>query len=387
MRRFGGERLKGWMSKAGLDDMPIEHSLINKTIEQAQTRVEGYNFDIRKRVLEYDEVVNKQRQVIYEQRRRILQVDDLREILLEMANSEIARLASAHTQNFEEDWDLDGLQQAMRAIFPLGPDSGPSAWIKMTPDEIVTQLQERAAEVYDQNRERIGKEVMRQLQKETRRLDQLANAESPPGIFSLIYRELKKRVPTAVWTQLEIGLIANMDRPSRDLVQVAIGDLMTHRQDRWILVRTVDTLWIRHLTDLDILREGIGLRAYAQQDPLVAFKKDGHEMYGDLLAQIQQEVVQQAFRPTSSGIVQRAIPQPKRQLMTNRGAETSMSQRTVRKAKQTVGRNDLCPCGSGKKYKNCCMRKSPAEGQVPKAASADRPDASGRKPRKKRRKR
>jgi preprotein translocase subunit SecA len=374
MRRFGGERLKGWMNRAGMDDMPIEHNIISRSIEQAQTRVEGYNFDIRKRVLEYDEVVNEQRRVIYEQRRRILEESDLRDIILDMASRHFDELVTLHTQGFSEDWDLEGLQQAVRGILLPSAGIGPDDWINLVPKEIQSQLKTHAAHVYDQNRDRVGHEVMRQLLKENRRLDQLANAEVPPGVFSLMVSELKRRLPSNLWTKLELAPVANLDREERSQVQGAIGALMVHRRDRSILLRTVDSLWIRHLTDLDILREGIGLRAYAQQDPLVAFKTDAHEMYGALLAQIQIDVVQQAFRPISFGVVQRAVPQPRRQLTTNRGGETDRSARTVRKSKDRVGRNDPCPCGSGKKYKNCCMRKTAAaQGVAPVSSRGGRP--------------
>jgi preprotein translocase subunit SecA len=356
MRRFGGERLKGWMDRVGMDDLPIEHGLISKSIEQAQTRVEGYNFDIRKRVLEFDEVVNEQRRVIYQQRRRVLELDDLGDILLEMADAQIEELVAGHTQGFSEDWDLEGLFQAVRAFLPL--DLAEAAWthdwVELTPDDIAEQLRLRAAEAYDQSRERIGQEVMRQLRKDTRRLGQLAAAESPPGMFSLLCRELKERLPASTWTLLELGPAASLSREDRERVQAAIGSALTYRRDRSILLRIVDGLWIRHLTDLDILREGIGLRAYAQQDPLVAFRKDAHEMYTALLAQIRQDVVNQAFRPITFRLV--AAPQPRGQLSTNLDGAPAR-RRTVRRAKQTVGRNEPCPCGSGKKYKNCCMRK------------------------------
>ncbi len=377
MRRFGGERLKGWMSRVGMDDMPIEHSLIDKSIEQAQTRVEGYNFDIRKRVLEFDEVVNEQRRVIYEQRRRVLEVDDLRDILLEMADAQLAALVALHTQGFPEDWDLEGLAQAARTMLPLGPESGPSYWIKMSSEEILAQLQARAAQVYDHNRDRIGQDVMRELRKQTRRLDQLAEAEVPPALYSLLYSELRDRLSSSIWTRLEIEPVANLGREDREQAQSAIGRLMTHRRDRAVIVRTVDTLWIRHLTDLDILREGIGLRAYAQQDPLVAFKKEAHEMYGALLEQIQQDIVNQLFRPIALRVL--AAPQPRRQLVTNLDAGGDGRQRAIRKAKQTVGRNDPCPCGSGKKYKQCCLRKDSANRRPTAHAASGRPSQKKRR--------
>ncbi len=386
LRRFGGERLKGWMNRAGMEDTPIEHSLITRSIEQAQTRVEGYNFDIRKRVLEYDEVVNEQRRVIYAQRRRVLELDDLRDILLEMTDSYLAELVRLHTPGFEDDWDLDGLQQTVRTFLPLRPDMGPADWAGLKPAAIEAQLQDHAAAIYDQNRDQVGREIMRQLVKETRRLDQLAAAEAPPGLFSLLYVELKQRLPAPVWTELEVGLIGNLGRDKRDLLQDTIGKLMTHRRDRSILLRTVDTLWIRHLTDLDILREGIGLRAYAQQDPLVAFKKDAHEMYGALLEQIQQDVVSRAFQPITLRLVQRAVPQPRQQLVTNRDAADDAG-RPARKSKQAVGRNDPCPCGSGKKYKQCCMRKDQASKQAGPVRAAAGAPGSGGATRKRRRRR
>jgi preprotein translocase subunit SecA len=375
MRRFGGERLKGWMDRVGMDDLPIEHGLISKSIEQAQTRVEGYNFDIRKRVLEFDEVVNEQRRVIYEQRRRVLELDDLGDILLEMADAQIAELVAGHTQGFSEDWDLEGLFQAVRAFLTLNQAEAAWThdWSELSPDEISEQLRLRAAEAYDHGRERIGQEVMRQLRKDTRRLGQLAAAESPPGMFSLLCRELKERLPASTWTLLELGPAASLSREDRERVQAAIGGALTYRRDRSILLRVVDGLWIRHLTDLDILREGIGLRAYAQQDPLVAFRKEAHEMYTALLAQIRQDVVNLALRPIQFRLV--AAPQPRRQLSTNLDGGPAR-RRTVRRAKQAVGRNEPCPCGSGKKYKNCCMRKDSGKLQpaaVNEAGPARRP--------------
>ncbi len=369
-RRFGGERLKGFLQNS-MGDLPIELGLVSKSIEQSQVRVEGYNFDIRKRVLEYDEVVNEQRRVIYGQRRRVLELDDLRDILLEMADAHLAGLVAAHTQGFEEDWDLDGLVQALKVFLPLEPGMGPAQWAGMTAVEITEQLQEHAAAVYDQNRERVGLEIMRLLRNDTRRLDQLAAAESPPGIMTLLTQEFRARLPGSIWTQIELSPLANLDRDERDQVQEAIGQILSLRRDRSILLRTVDGLWIRHLTDLDILREGIGLRAVAQQDPLVAYKKEAYEMYTALLAQIQHDVVSQAFRPVTYRLM--AAPQPARQLYTNRGAEDNGRGRTVRRSKQSVGRNDPCPCGSGKKYKNCCLRKEKSAGpSVPAGGGAAR---------------
>jgi preprotein translocase subunit SecA len=378
-RRFGGDRLKGFL-QANMGDQPIELGLVSKSIEQSQVRVEGYNFDIRKRVLEYDEVINEQRRVIYQQRRRVLELDDLRDILLEMADREIRSVVTSHTQGFQEDWDLEALAQSVRTFLPV-EDGVVAGWPDKTASEIIEQVQEHAAQVYDDNRRQIGVEIMRLLRNETRRIDQLAAAESPPGLLSLLREGLRARLPSSVWTQLELAPVANLDRADRDLVEGVIGEFMTHRRDRSILLRSVDSLWIRHLTDLDILREGIGLRAVAQMDPLVAYKKEAHEMYGALLSQIEHDVVLQAFRPITVRVA--AAPQPRRQLFTNRGADSEPAQRTVRKSKDSVGRNDPCPCGSGKKYKQCCLRKDSQ--QSPPVATA--PSRAGRPVRKRKKRR
>ncbi len=369
-RRFGGERLKSFI-KSNLGDEPIELALINKSIEQSQVRVEGYNFDIRKRVLEYDEVVNEQRRIIYEQRRRVLELEDLRDVVLEMASSYLADLVNSHTRGIEDDWDLDGLAQEIRAFMPLPPEAGKAAWSSKKVSLLTQELQEWAETVYDQNLAFIGQEVVRALSRSPLRLEQLAGAENPPGFFAFLRTGLRERLSAGLWTQLEVAPAGNLSRDDKEGLQAVCGRLMTHQRDRSVLLRTVDGLWIRHLTDLDILREGIGLRAYAHQDPLVAFKKDSHEMYAALLVRIQEDVVRQTLRPM--GLQVAAPAAPRRQLVTNRAVEGDGKQRPARRTQETVGRNDPCPCGSGRKYKNCCMRQEQAK---PHAATATRSGAA-----------
>ena len=382
-RRFGGDRLKGFL-KANMGDEPIALGLISKSIEQSQTRVEGYNFDIRKRVLEYDEVVNEQRRVIYEQRRRVLEQDDLRDILLEMAEGEINDLVRAHTQGFEDDWDLEHLEHEVRTWFALPAGVGVESWSKLTPEEIAAELRLEAAAAYDQARERAGLDAVRAMAKSNLRLDQLASMESPPGVYSFLKVLLRQQLPSSLWTQIEVGPVANLSRDEKEQIQQVCSRVLTYQRDKSIMLRTVDSLWVRHLTDLDILREGIGLRAVAQQDPLVAFKKDAHEMYGALLSQIRTEIVALMFQPVPTGAL--SIAAPRRQLYTNRGGDSDGRQRPVRQAKDTVGRNDPCPCGSGKKYKHCCMKKDrdAASGAHP-AGSAQAAAGAVRKRRKRRR--
>ncbi|MFQ6059587.1 MAG: preprotein translocase subunit SecA, partial [Anaerolineae bacterium] len=206
MRRFGGERVKGFMEWAGMEeDIPIEHDLISKSIESAQIRVEGHNFDIRKHLLEYDDVVNKQREIIYEQRHRVLSEENLKPIIMDMIHDELAGLVALHTAGDREDWDLEALLASLRTIMPLPPSFTSARLGKLTPKEIEERLLDLAERLYEEKERQLGSKDMRQL-------------------------------------------------------------------ERLVMLRAVDNLWIRHLTGLDDLREGIGLRAYGQQDPLVAFK-------------------------------------------------------------------------------------------------------------------
>jgi preprotein translocase subunit SecA len=289
MRRFGGDRVKGFMEWAGMDeDIPIEHDLVTKSIENAQVRVEGYNFDIRKHLLEYDDVVNKQREIIYDQRRRVLSEENLKPVIRDMIQEEVAGLVAAHTAGDPEDWDLEGLRSSLRTIMPLPPSVTSARWEKLTPKEIQEQLLNLAERLYEEKERQMGAEDMRQL-------------------------------------------------------------------ERLVMLRAVDSLWIRHLTGLDDLREGIGLRAYGQQDPLVAFKKEAHEMYADLLAAIQRAVVGDIYRVS---LVREPQPRPMREMRTS--VEAQRAPQPARTAGTKVGRNDPCPCGSGKKYKHCCMGKEQA---------------------------
>ncbi|MGA9350346.1 MAG: SEC-C metal-binding domain-containing protein [Anaerolineae bacterium] len=286
MRRFGGDRVKGFMEWAGMEeDIPIEHDLVTKSIENAQIKVEGYNFDIRKHLLEYDDVVNKQREIIYEQRHQVLSEENLKPIIMDMIHEELAGLVALHTAGYSDDWDLEALQASVRTIMPLPPSFTSARWRKLAPKEIEAQLLDLAERLYEEKERQLGPEDMRQV-------------------------------------------------------------------ERLVMLRAVDSLWIRHLTGLDDLREGIGLRAYGQQDPLVAFKKEAHEMYADLMAAIQHTIVGDIYRVS---LVREPQPRPMREMRTS--VEAQRAPEPVRTTGARVGRNDPCPCGSGKKYKHCCMRK------------------------------
>ncbi len=310
MRRFGGDRLKNYMSTVsrmqsadGEDEsLPITHNWISKAIAQAQTRVEGYNFDIRKRVLEYDDVVNKQREVIYAQRQEALEAESLRGQIIRMIRDELNAEVNAHLVQRDpmdpelDEWDLDGLHRAALAIFPVPEDLNPETWEGMESEDIARQLVQAAEAAYEDMETRYAE----------------ATVQGRPFM-----RYAEKRV----------------------------------------LLDVVDKLWVHHLTDLDVLREGIGLQAYAQRDPLVEYKREAHIMWDQLLGQIQSQVAQTIFRVQPQAAQQ---PRQQRQVREVRPAVSSAppEPEPLRTTKwDEVGRNDPCPCGSGKKFKHCHYRE------------------------------
>jgi preprotein translocase subunit SecA len=296
MRRFGGDRVKGFMQWADMpEDMPIEHSMITKSIQQAQIRVEGHNFDIRKRVLEYDDVVNKQRETTYAQRRKILTSEpgELREQIQRMITEEITELVEEHTQGDPVDWDLEELHRAALAIYPVPAEITPDVLAGYDdPEEITLLLVKGALQAYDQRVEQFGEEWMTQAERE-------------------------------------------------------------------VLLNAVDTLWQRHLTDLDVLREGIGLVGYGGRDPLVEYKRESFQMWTALQEEIQAKVVQDIYRV----VPRERAPQVLRlsNIRAGRGAMPTVTNAPAAPPEpvrnvgmfDNVGRNDPCPCGSGKKFKHC----------------------------------
>jgi preprotein translocase subunit SecA len=294
------------------EDVPIEHNLVSKAIENAQVRVEGYNFDIRKHVLEYDDVVNKQREIIYSQRRQILSEPTMRPTIEGMVEDELRDLVSTFTGDTggrssqaidRNSWDLATLAAEVTKIFPLPKSEKPESWRQMTPAQMADHLVELAKQAYDDKEATLGPEMMRQL-------------------------------------------------------------------ERLLMLRAVDTRWVRHLTDLDELREGIGLRAYGQQDPLVAYKREAHEMYQDLVAAVSQDVVSSIYHAQ----IMTRPPVPIRQMQTNRGDGSAPQ---TAHSKKTLGRNDPCWCGSGKKYKVCHMRSD--QGRGGDGSQSPKPPAGGPK--------
>jgi preprotein translocase subunit SecA len=286
MKRFGGDSIKNLMDRFKMDeDQPLEHSLLSRSIEQAQVRVEGYNFDARKHVLEYDDVVNTQRGVIYAQRHKILSESNLKPIILDMIYDELHSVVAQHTQaKHDDEWDLSGLMISMRGMIPLPPTLTIEDWRTLSAEEIEQQLIEFAEHGYEEK-----------------------------------------------------------TRQMRDLMPQA---------ERLTLLRAVDSHWIRHLTDLDNLREGINLRAFGQQNPVIAYKREAAEMYDNMLSSIRSQVARDIYRIQAAPSVAQA---PARNLRTNTastsGGKGAKPIKSV--SPDAIGRNDMCPCGSGKKYKHC----------------------------------
>lgn len=292
MRRFGGERIKNFMKWARIpEDEPLEHKLVTQSLGQAQVRVEGHNFDIRKRVLEYDDVVNKQREVIYGLRKDILTATDLRDRYLKMLEANIASVIDEFIgdSTHPDDWDLDALHQQLFTVFPVPVHITPDTMAELDRDTLEETIIQAAHEMYQHKVEELG-------------------ADMP-------------------------------------------------RAERIALLYAIDTHWQRHLTDLDILREGIGLMSIAQRDPLVEYKREAFVMFGTLRDQIDR----QALRTIFTMQIQQVQRQPvqRRMQAVRPGVEADKKPEPVRAGKK-IGRNEPCWCGSGKKYKDCHLKSDKA---------------------------
>ena len=274
VRRFGGDRVKGLMEWAGLgEDVPIENSLVSKAIENSQVRVEGYHFEIRKHLVDYDDVVNKHREVVYNERKRILTSADLKANILSMIHEELESLARSYCG--DESIDAEGLLADAGRIMPI-PPSLDSRCVSSAPiEETISSLTQHADALYEQREKEVGPDNIRML-------------------------------------------------------------------ERLVMLRTLDRLWTEHLTMMEHMRQGIGLQAVGHSDPLVAYKKEGHALFQSLLANVQHDLVHTIFHVN---IVKKEGPP----------AEAAAARRREAvPADKRTGRNDPCPCGSGKKYKKCC---------------------------------
>ncbi|MEK6583154.1 MAG: preprotein translocase subunit SecA [Nitrospirota bacterium] len=283
MRVFGSDRISGIMDRLGMDeDMPIENKLVSRAIENAQKRVEAHNFDIRKHLLEYDDVMNKQRVEIYSFRREILQGEELKDRIFSMIEDTVDELLSIYCpdEKHPEEWDMKGLRDAAYGIFSITYSSTPKSM-----EEARESLMSAIKEAYDKKEAEIGSDMARYIEK-------------------------------------------------------------------MIMLQVVDTQWKDHLLGMDHLKEGIGLRGYGQRDPLTEYKKEAFDVFAEMTDRISIEVLSRIFKiqiKKEEGLKEI----PKKQKLNYNKIGSPEGQQTVHKGKK-VGRNDPCPCGSGKKYKKCC---------------------------------
>ena len=282
MKRFAGERVVSLMDRLGFDEtQALESSMVSRTIEGAQTRVEGYNFDIRKRVVEFDDVINKQRATVYGERDRVLHGDDLNLTVEDSLRAEARSIVMTHCPpGLPGDWNLEGLKGDL----------------------------------------------------------QRAGIEPPVNLENIVEDAI-------LIDAIEVAALEALSKKAAEF-----GPEVWPRVLRAVILRSIDQLWVEHLTEVDDLRRGIGLRGYAQEDPLNAFKKEAFTLYDEFQGLIRVSIGRSILRVT---VVQQEAPRPK--IVATSAASTTSAPvpKTPVAAATDVGRNDPCPCGSGKKYKKC----------------------------------
>ncbi|MGI6114290.1 MAG: preprotein translocase subunit SecA [Mahellales bacterium] len=286
MRLFGSEKIMGIVDALGLEeDQPIEYKLLSRQIEAAQKKIEGKNFDIRKHVLQYDDVMNVQRETIYSQRRKVLEGENLRDSVIDMIGDVVERIVPIYTgqSQYPEEWDMKGLSAYLGNIF----------------------LPEGALVLSEDDMESLTREGLRDR------------------IIAIAKDEYEKR-------EQEIGM-------------EFIREL-----ERVVILKVVDQKWMDHIDAMDQLRQGIGLRAYGQRDPVIEYKFEGYEMFEAMINSIQEDVLKILFHAKVD-----AMPQRQRVAQPIEASHGQVQKKPVVK-EDRVGRNDPCPCGSGKKYKKCC---------------------------------
>lgn len=295
LRIFGSDRISAIMDRLGMEEgEPIEANLISKAIENAQKKVEAHNFDIRKHLLEYDDVMNKHREIIYSLRRNILRGENVDDIILDMIDDKIDALVNGYTdpKSYPEDWDIPGITENIIRIFGFRPkispeDIGEEEFDSLTQESLTEIIAEQVKDAYDRRGEGIEKSELESIEK-------------------------------------------------------------------IILLQIIDNQWNRHLQDMDHLKEGIGLRGYAQQDPLKEYQKDGFELYGELDARICDETLMTLSRIKLLKEKPEELPVKKKKKMQLSHGGSGDKPSPVKREGKKIGRNQPCPCGSGKKYKKCC---------------------------------
>ena len=321
LRIFGSDRISGIMEKLGMEEgEPIEHNMVSKAIGNAQKKVEAYHFDIRKHLLEYDDVMNKQREVIYEQRQQIIAGENSREMLFGMIEDVAESAVGLHLNDtlHPDDWDLDGLEQALGRLFGLQVErkgfmlslDGSPDWLNMeesSPEEVAEQVVAAVERAYEKKESEMGADTLRFL-------------------------------------------------------------------ERMVMLQIVDDQWKDHLLAMDHLKEGIGFRGYAQKNPLNEYKREGFDLFSAMMGRLKEEIPQYLLRiqvdPDDEQLGDGFLGRRAARMVEHRGEEMSVESyggdedlmtntsepgavQTYRREGRKVGRNEPCPCGSGKKYKNC----------------------------------
>ena len=310
LRIFGSDKISPLMERLGMENgQPIEHSMVSKAVANAQKKVEAHNFDIRKHVLEYDDVMNRQREVLYTLRREIIQAENPKEILLDMADELVDDIVSevAHEKVYPEEWDIESLNDFLERQFGVHIE-------KVNEKELEIEGKYKL-ELEHCNREKLYESVA--------------------------------QVVCDAYQLKEDGIVKELE----------IDPTAMRHQEKIIMLQVLDTLWKDHLLGMDHLKEGIGLRGYAQKNPLTEYKKEGFSLFSNLMARIKEEITEYLFkvqiRRESEFEDEDVIAKPK-QMVEHRGnVEGSDKPETVRREEEKVGRNEPCPCGSGKKYKKC----------------------------------
>ena len=297
LRIFGGERISGLMNKLGINEgEPIEHKMISRSIENAQRKVEGHNFQIRKQLLDFDNVMNQQREVIYRQRQEALHNEDLKATIEDMIREKAEEIVSDYAEEGKspDQWDQKGLKDAVFSQFNMKLDLSANPEKGLTPDRLEAHLVNMALEKYGEKENMI---------------------------------------------------------PPHDL----------RRLERYVILQTVDSFWKDHLLQMDHLKEGIGLRGYAQKDPIMEYKKEAFNMFQEMISRIREEIIKILFRiqvvRTDESQQAPAPATPREQEMSySHGKDEPQQKKPFKRNASKTGRNDPCTCGSGKKYKKCCGR-------------------------------
>ena len=289
MRLFGSDRLMSMFNALGVPEgQEIEHKALTGAIQRAQEKIENNNFGIRKNLLEYDQVMNEQREIIYAERRRVLDGESMRDVIYKMITDQVENTVDTciSSDQESEEWDLNELNQLLTPIIPLKPVTSEDVQ-NIRSNELKHRLKEQAVKAYE-----------------------MKEAEFPEA--------------------------------------EAVREL-----ERVVLLKVIDRKWMDHIDDMDQLRQGIGLQAYGQRDPLVEYKMSGYDMFDGMIANIQEDTIRLLFHVR----IEQKVEREQVAKVTGTNRDESLQKGPKKRENVKVYPNDPCPCGSGKKYKQCCGRK------------------------------